>query len=123
MKKKNYIIILILIIIAVGGLFMKHQYDQKEKEIALFEEAQNHMEKFLTTNYKNVKDIHFSEGYYINPMGGISVKGYTNGKKSLKVYMTQAIKKYCHIRLMPNQKKNVKINFVQDKLACSIELG
>lgn len=123
MKKKKYIIILILIIIAVGGLFMKHQYDRKEKEIALFEEAQNHMKKFLTTNYKNVKDIHFSEDYYINPMGGISVKDYTNEKKSLKVYMTQAIKKYCHIRLTPNQKKNVKISFVQDKLASSIELG
>lgn len=123
MKMNKYIIILILITIAVGGLFMKHQYDQKEKEIALFEEAQNHMEKFLTTNYKNVDNIHFSEDYHINPMGGISIKGYTNGKKSLKVYMIQAIKKYYHIRLMPNPKKNVKISFVQDKLASSIELS
>ncbi len=41
---------------------MKHQYDQKEKEIALFEEAQNHMEKFLTMNYKNVDNIHFFRG-------------------------------------------------------------
>lgn len=44
-------------------------------------------------------------------------------KKSLKVYMIQAIKKYYHIRLMPNPKKNVKISFVQDKLASSIELS
>ncbi|AOC92555.1 DUF1433 domain-containing protein [Bacillus amyloliquefaciens] len=84
MKKNRYIMILILIIIAVGGLFMKHQYDQKKKEIALFEEAQIHMEKFLATNYKNVDDIHFSDDYYINPMGGISVKGYTNGKKEFE---------------------------------------
>ena len=84
MKKKKYIIILILIIIAVGGLFMKHQYDQKEKEIALFEEAQNHMEKFLTMNYKNVDNIHFSGDHHINPMGGISIKGYTNGKKEFE---------------------------------------
>ncbi|AIW31373.1 DUF1433 domain-containing protein [Bacillus velezensis] len=82
--KKKYIIILILIIIAVGGLFMKHRYDQKEKEFALLEEAQNHMEKFLTTNYKNADDIHFSENYYINPMDGISVKGYTNGEKEFE---------------------------------------
>ncbi|ANB85149.1 hypothetical protein A6R78_14580 [Bacillus velezensis] len=61
--KKKYIIILILIIIAVGGLFMKHRYDQKEKEFALLEEAQNHI---------------------INPMDGISVKGYTNGEKEFE---------------------------------------
>ncbi|MCY8077522.1 MULTISPECIES: DUF1433 domain-containing protein [Bacillus] len=81
---KKYIIILILIIIAVGGFFMKHQHDQKEKEIALFEEAQNHMEKFLKTNYKDVDDIHFSDDYYINPMGGITVEGHTNGDKEFE---------------------------------------
>ncbi|MEC0313938.1 DUF1433 domain-containing protein [Bacillus subtilis] len=84
MKKKKYIIILILIIIAVGGFIMKYQHDQKEKEIAFVKEAQEHMEKFLYENYKGVKDVSFSDDYYISPMGGIRVEGYLNGDKESK---------------------------------------
>lgn len=84
LKKKKYIIILVLIIMAVGGFIMKYQHDQKEKEIAYVKEAQEHMEKFLYENYKGVQDVSFSNDYYISPMGGITVEGYLNGDAQSK---------------------------------------
>lgn len=82
MIKRGTIIILIsFVIIAVGGIFMKHQNDiklQNEQEIKLFETAKKRMTSFLKANYENISDITYKEKYDIDPMGGISVEGYLN---------------------------------------------
>ncbi|MGF7534978.1 hypothetical protein AAGG74_15015 [Bacillus mexicanus] len=62
---------------------MKYEHDQKEKELALFKEARNHMEHFLKTNFV-VDSIGFSDDYFIDPLGGVTVKGHTDGKQEFE---------------------------------------
>ncbi|AME07325.1 hypothetical protein BMJ37_16240 [Bacillus velezensis] len=84
---KKYIIILIfVIIIALGGIYMKYQHDKKEAEQELFIQAKNKMESYIKANYKNIKQITYINDYKINPMGGISVKGYLNGNKEKEFF-------------------------------------
>ncbi|MCY7768587.1 DUF1433 domain-containing protein [Bacillus haynesii] len=78
---KKYIIILFIIIIAVGGFFVKHQYDNYKAEQKLVEEARQEMEKYLKKDYKNVSEVHFSKEYSIDPTGGVEVSGYINDDK------------------------------------------
>ncbi|MCY9160846.1 DUF1433 domain-containing protein [Bacillus atrophaeus] len=65
---------------------MKHQHDKKEAELQYFNQAKEKMENYLHENYKNIKEINFSDSYSINPMGGISVEGYLNGNKAKEFY-------------------------------------
>lgn len=78
----KYIIILIFVLtIASGSIYKKYHYDKKEAEQELFIQAKNKMESYIKANYKNIKQITYINDYKINPMGGISVKGYLNGNK------------------------------------------
>ncbi|AQP98247.1 DUF1433 domain-containing protein [Bacillus amyloliquefaciens] len=81
MRMRKYIIILIVIIIAVGGFFVKHQYDKHKNEEKLVIEAQDHMRNYLKKDYKNVQEVHFSKDYNIDPTGGVEVSGYINNNK------------------------------------------
>lgn len=53
------------------------------------------MESFIKANYKNIKQITYINDYKINPMGGISVKGYLNGNKEKEFsdFMTKRMMK------------------------------
>ncbi|CAN2252181.1 DUF1433 domain-containing protein [Bacillus vallismortis] len=79
---KKYLIILLLLIITVGGLIMKHQYDVKKEESALFEKAKSKMTEYLHSEYKGIEKISYSEEYFIDPTGGITVEGYLNDDKT-----------------------------------------
>ncbi|MEC4201713.1 MULTISPECIES: DUF1433 domain-containing protein [Bacillus] len=79
---KKYIIILMLLIIACGGLLMKHQYDVKKEENALFEKAKTKMTEYLHKEYKGIEKITYDDDYFIDPTGAITVKGYLNDDKS-----------------------------------------
>ncbi|MEK3693236.1 DUF1433 domain-containing protein [Bacillus sp. FSL K6-3846] len=86
---RKYIIILIsIVIITFGGIYMKHQHDQKVAETELFNQAKTKMKTFLEKNYKDIKEINFSYSYDIDPMGGITVEGYINGDKNKEFFGT-----------------------------------
>ncbi|ASB90451.1 hypothetical protein S101395_03948 [Bacillus sonorensis] len=78
---RKYIIILLVMIIAVGGFFVKHQYDNHKAEQKLVEEAKEEMRSYLKKDYKNVSEVHFSKDYNIDPTGGVEVSGYINNDK------------------------------------------
>lgn len=85
---KKYIIILLsaIIIITLGGIYMKHQYDEKQEkvkaaELELFDKAKKRMTNYIYANYEGIDKIEFSEKYKIDPMGGINAEGYLNGNK------------------------------------------
>ncbi|AHZ17471.1 MULTISPECIES: DUF1433 domain-containing protein [Bacillus] len=65
---------------------MKYQHDKKEAEQELFIQAKNKMKSYIKANYKNIKQITYINDYKINPMGGISVKGYLNGNKEKEFF-------------------------------------
>ncbi|WGV00409.1 DUF1433 domain-containing protein [Bacillus altitudinis] len=90
---KKYIIILIaLVIITLGGIFMKEQFDNKmeaqetQQKEELFALAKKRMTDFIKTNYKDIERIEYTDDYEINPMGGISINGYLNGNKDKKIW-------------------------------------
>lgn len=56
---RKYIIILIVIIIAVGGFFVKHQYDKHKNEEKLVNEAQDHMKNYLKKTIKMCRKFTF----------------------------------------------------------------
>lgn len=67
---------------------MKHQYDKKEAETKLFNKAKEEMETFIEKNYQDINQIHFSDSYKIDPMGGITVEGYLNSDKNKEFFGT-----------------------------------
>lgn len=71
-----------LLIIACGGLLMKHQYDVKKEENALFEKAKTKMTEYLHKEYKGTEKITYDDDYFIDPTGAITVKGHLNDDKS-----------------------------------------
>ncbi|MCY8944325.1 DUF1433 domain-containing protein [Bacillus atrophaeus] len=86
---KKYIIILssVIIIIALGGIYMKHQYDERQEknktaESELYEKAKKRMTDYINANYEGIKKINFSTDYKMDPMGGINAEGYLNGDKT-----------------------------------------
>ncbi|PJZ00032.1 hypothetical protein [Bacillus vallismortis] len=87
MNKPIIILIITFVILTLGGLFMKHKYDEnreaeaKAEEVKLFEKAKKRMTDYLEANYSNVNPINFSKDYEIDPMGGISVEGTYGEKK------------------------------------------
>ncbi|ARA85376.1 DUF1433 domain-containing protein [Bacillus paralicheniformis] len=83
--KKYIIILLALVIITFGGIFMKQQNDNREKE-ELYNLAKERMTDFIKTNYEDIKSIDYSDDYEVNPMGGIDIKGYLNGDKQKKIW-------------------------------------
>ncbi|USP94663.1 DUF1433 domain-containing protein [Bacillus vallismortis] len=78
---KKYLIILPLLIIAVGGMLMKH-YVVKKEENALFEKANSKMSEYLHSEYNGIEKISYYDDYFIDPTGGITVEGYLNGDKT-----------------------------------------
>jgi len=61
---------------------MKHQYDVKKEENALFEKAKTKMTEYLHKEYKGIEKITYDDDYFIDPTGAITVKGYLNDDKS-----------------------------------------
>ncbi|QRL08735.1 DUF1433 domain-containing protein [Bacillus velezensis] len=87
MKKYIIILLLIIIIIAFGGIFMKHQYDERQEknktaELELFEKAKKRLTDYINANYEGIEKISFSTDYKMDPMGGINAEGYLNGDKT-----------------------------------------
>ncbi|MEH6972643.1 MULTISPECIES: DUF1433 domain-containing protein [unclassified Bacillus (in: firmicutes)] len=83
--RKYIIILLALVIIALGGILMKQQHENKEKK-ALFNLAKERMTDFIKTNYKDISSINYSDDYEVNPMSGVDIKGYLNGDKQKKIW-------------------------------------
>ncbi|MCO4851254.1 DUF1433 domain-containing protein [Bacillus vallismortis] len=89
---KKYIIILItLVIITLGGIFMKEQHDKKieaqeAKKEELYTLAKKRMTDFIKTNYKDIEQIDYTNEYEVNPMGGIEINGYLNGNKKKEIW-------------------------------------
>ena len=83
--RKYIIILLALVIITFGGIFMKQQHDNREKE-ELFNLAKERMTDFIKTNYNDIQSIDYSDDYEVNPMGGVDIKGYLNGDKQKKIW-------------------------------------
>ncbi|ARW38457.1 MULTISPECIES: DUF1433 domain-containing protein [Bacillus] len=90
---KKYIIILIaLVIITLGGIFMKEQHDKKmeaqetQQKEELYSLAKKRMTDFIKTNYKDIEQIDYTDDYEINPMGGIEINGYLNGNKKKEIW-------------------------------------
>ncbi|MCY7919707.1 DUF1433 domain-containing protein [Bacillus vallismortis] len=89
---KKYIIILIaLVIITLGGIFMKEQHDKKieaqeAKKEELYTLAKKRMTDFIKTNYKDIEQIDYTNDYEVNPMGGIEINGYLNGNKKKEIW-------------------------------------
>ncbi|MBW3701749.1 hypothetical protein C2U27_15870 [Bacillus aerophilus] len=89
--KKYIIILMTLVIISLGGIFMKEQHDKKTaaqeaKKEELYSLAKKRMTDFIKTNYNDIKRIDFTNDYEVNPMGGISINGYLNGNKDKKIW-------------------------------------
>lgn len=61
---------------------MKHQYNVKKEENALFEKAKTKMTEYLHSEYKGIEKISYYDDYFIDPTGGITVEGYLNGDKT-----------------------------------------
>lgn len=84
--KKSIIILTTLAIITLGGIYMKHQYDEKKEkvktaELELFDKAKKRMTDYINANYEGIDKIEFSDKYEIDPMGGINAQGYLNSNK------------------------------------------
>lgn len=82
--KKSVIILTTLAIITLGGIYMKHQYDEKQEKVKtaeLFDKAKKRMTDYINANYEGINKIEFSDKYEIDPMGGINAEGYLNGNK------------------------------------------
>ncbi|MGM0967025.1 MAG: DUF1433 domain-containing protein [Bacillota bacterium] len=89
--KKYTIILITLVIITLGGIFMKVQHDKKveaqeAKNEELYSLAKKRMTDFIKTNYTDIERIDYTNDYMINPMGGISINGYLNGNKKKEIW-------------------------------------
>ena len=80
MTKKNIIICVVIILLAViaGGMYMREQKvkDAKAEETAFWEKQKPRIELYFRYNYNDVKTFTYT-GTGQNPMG-ISIKGYIN---------------------------------------------
>ncbi|MCY7770664.1 DUF1433 domain-containing protein [Bacillus haynesii] len=83
--RKYIIILIVLCIIAFGGIFMEKQIVNGEKE-ELYILAKERMTDFIKKNYKDIKSIDYSDDCEVNPMGGIDIKGYLNGDKQKEIW-------------------------------------
>ncbi|EJO9579250.1 DUF1433 domain-containing protein [Staphylococcus aureus] len=78
MNKKPLVIVFIIIILILGGIFLKMKYD----EMKYYDEQKERIILFMKYNVKGVKEIQFEEQKE-NPMDGYSISGYINNDKKL----------------------------------------
>lgn len=79
MKKKNFFIVLSIVIILVGGIYLKKTFDEKQ----LLKTEAPRIEKYLKYNFEGINSITFSE-VLINPTGIPHIKGYINNNKDFR---------------------------------------
>ncbi|WP_180946387.1 DUF1433 domain-containing protein [Staphylococcus aureus] len=78
MNKKPLVIVFIIIILILGGIFLKMKYD----EMKYYDEQKERIILFMKYNVKGFKEIQFKEQKE-NPMDGYSISGYINNDKKL----------------------------------------
>lgn len=78
MNKKPLVIEFIIIILILGGIFLKMKYD----EMKYYDEQKERIILFMKYNVKGFKEIQFEEQKE-NPMDGYSISGYINNDKKL----------------------------------------
>lgn len=78
MNKKPLVIVFIIIILILGGTFLKMKYD----EMKYYDEQKERIILFMKYNVKGFKEIQFEEQKE-NPMDGYSISGYINNDKKL----------------------------------------
>ncbi|NGF85307.1 DUF1433 domain-containing protein [Staphylococcus aureus] len=71
-------IVFIIIILILGGIFLKMKYD----EMIYYDEQKERIILFMKYNVKGFKEIQFEEQKE-NPMDGYSISGYINNDKKL----------------------------------------
>ncbi|WP_251679796.1 DUF1433 domain-containing protein, partial [Staphylococcus aureus] len=77
-NKKPLVIVFIIIILILGGIFLKMKYD----EMKYYDEQKERIILFMKYNVKGFKEIQFEEQKE-NPMDGYSISGYINNDKKL----------------------------------------
>ncbi|HCW8439368.1 TPA: DUF1433 domain-containing protein [Staphylococcus aureus] len=78
MNKKPLVIVFIIIILILGGIFLKMKYD----EMKYYDEQKERIILFMKYHVKGFKEIQFEEQKE-NPMDGYSISGYINNDKKL----------------------------------------
>lgn len=78
MKKKRFIILFCIILILVGGSYLKKEFDKKE----IIETEGPRIEKYLKYNYKGIDSITFTT-VKMNPTGVPHIIGYVNNNKDM----------------------------------------
>lgn len=78
LNKKTLVIVFIIIILILGGIFLKMKYD----EMKYYDEQKERIILFMKYNVKGFKEIQFEEQKE-NPMDGYSISGYINNDKKL----------------------------------------
>lgn len=78
MNKKPLVIVFIIIILILGGIFLKMKYD----EMKYYDEQKERIILFMKYNVKGFKEIQFEEQKE-NPMDGYSISSYINNDKKL----------------------------------------
>ncbi|HCD4750224.1 TPA: DUF1433 domain-containing protein [Staphylococcus aureus] len=78
MNKKPLVIVFIIIILILGGIFLKMKYD----EMKYYDEQKERIILFMKYNVKGFKEIQFEEQKE-NPMDGYSISGYINNDRKL----------------------------------------
>ncbi|HAR3698636.1 TPA: DUF1433 domain-containing protein, partial [Staphylococcus aureus] len=71
-------IVFIIIILILGGIFLKMKYD----EMKYYDEQKERIILFMKYNVKGFKEIQFEEQKE-NPMDGYSISGYINNDRKL----------------------------------------
>ncbi|MBJ6164705.1 DUF1433 domain-containing protein [Staphylococcus aureus] len=83
MSKRN-VLIFIIILIIIGGVYLKMKYDEQEKQKeAYYKEQQERITLYLKYNTKEsntIKSVHFTS-LKQGPMGDAVIKGYINNNK------------------------------------------
>lgn len=86
LKKKIliFISIIFIILIIIGGVYLKMKYDEREKQKEIYyKEQQERISLYLKNNTKEpntIKSVNFTK-LENSPMGSAVIKGYINNKK------------------------------------------
>ena len=76
--KKPLVIVFIIIILILGGIFLKMKYD----EMKYYNEQKERITIYMKHNVKGYKNISFTN-FKENQMDGYSISGYINNDKTL----------------------------------------
>ncbi len=86
MNKKPLVIVFIIIILILGGIFLKMKYDEMKyyhiSSMKYYDEQKERIILFMKYNVKGFKEIQFEEQKE-NPMDGYSISGYINNDRKL----------------------------------------